>query len=167
MDGISNTVHPLGSSHPSDRGWAAKIRRVATGVFLFRHRLALLGGEGGRPWRERDRACSHARSRVQSARFPRRRAVLAEPIDSVLVSYSVSDQRLRARTTEAMAVLVTSPSDHSLLFPWLVDLFLYLRGLLWRTPTDCSWHKLSTRARHAAYHYSLIRNQLQLPPLSC
>ena len=72
-----------------------------------------------------------------------------------------SDQRLRARTTEAMAVLVTSPSDHSLLFPWLVDLFLYLRGLLWRSPTDCSWHKLSTRARYAAYHYSLIRNLLQ------
>jgi len=61
--------------------------------------------------------------------------------------------------------LVTSPSDDSLLFPWVqFNLFPIpdsLCGLLWRSPTDCSWHKLSTRARYAAYHYSLIRNLLQ------
>ena len=79
-----------------------------------------------------------------------------------------SDQRLRARTTEAMAVRPQTPwslrrrttlfSFHGFnLFP-IPD---SLCGLLWRSPTDCSWHKLSTRARYAAYHYSLIRNLLQ------
>ena len=34
-----------GSYRSSDPSWAAKIRRVATGVFLVRHLFALLGGE--------------------------------------------------------------------------------------------------------------------------
>jgi len=38
------TVHPLGSSNPSDRESAVKIRHVPTFVFLLGHQLALLGG---------------------------------------------------------------------------------------------------------------------------
>jgi len=45
--------------------------------------------------------------------------------------------------------------------PWRSAHLTGKGGVLWRSPTDCSWHKLSTRARYAAYHYSLIRNLLQ------
>ena len=92
VDGISNTVHPLGSSHPSDRGWAVKIRRVATGVFLFRYLFALLGGE---------RLPAMARARPRLFRCSRTHSCPQRALDARCSTASCNRRRDRQDITQA------------------------------------------------------------------
>ena len=83
---------PPGSSHPSDRSSAVKIRRVATGVFLFRHLFALLGGE---------RLPAMARARPRLFRCSRTHSCPRRALDASCSTASCYRRRHRQDITQA------------------------------------------------------------------
>ena len=83
---------PTGSSRSSDPGWAAKIRRVATGVFLFRHLFALLGGE---------RLPAMARARPRLFRCSRTHSCPRRALDASCSTASCYRRRDRQDITQA------------------------------------------------------------------
>ena len=117
--GSLNTVHPLGSPHPSDRGSAAKIRCVATGVFLFRHLFALLGGE---------RLPTMARARPRLFRCSRTHSCPRRALDASCSTASCYRRRDRQDITRAqnLACSLTGVSDATP--PWLAGLWRSIFG---------------------------------------
>ena len=81
-----------GSSHPSDRSSAVKIRCVATGVILVRHLIALLGGE---------RLPTMARARPRLFRCSRTHSCPRRALDASCSKASCYRRRDRQDITQA------------------------------------------------------------------